>query len=201
MLSPSKSNPPDLDLARQAQDGNLAAFNALVARYQSLAYNITYRITGSADSAGDATQEAMILAYRKIRQYRGGSFKAWLGRIATNCAYDRLRARQRRRSESIEDIVEDEDRNPALVDGSPSPEERALSGELSEAITAAITRLSPDQQAVLVLVDLNGFNYDEASAALGVSLGTIKSRLSRARAAVRQILLERPELLPDNLRH
>ncbi|NPV07513.1 MAG: sigma-70 family RNA polymerase sigma factor [Anaerolineae bacterium] len=187
-------------MASLAQQGDLAAFNVLVQRYQSLAYNVTYRITGDADLASDATQEALILAYRKIGQFRGGSFRAWLARIATNCAYDQLRSRQRHRASSIEDLVEEHDRVAELVDDRVSPEDAALGAELSRAIAAAVLKLPPDQRSVIVLVDFNQFNYDEAADALGLSLGTVKSRLSRARGRVREMLLEHPELLPAGLR-
>ncbi|MGI6208495.1 MAG: RNA polymerase sigma factor [Anaerolineae bacterium] len=197
---PVKSTSTDLELASLAQQGNLRAFNLLVERYQTLVYNITYRIAGNPDLANDATQEALILAYRKIGQFRGGSFRAWLARIATNCAYDQLRSRRRHNSTSIEDMVEEEDRAPQLVDNGVSPEEAVLATELSEAINSAVLTLPPDQRSVLVLVDFNQLNYDEAAAALGISLGTVKSRLSRARAKVREALLDHPELLPPELR-
>lgn len=199
-LSLSKSKLSDADLAHQAQAGNLPAFNALVERHQSLAYNITYRLTGDRDAADDATQEAFLLAYRKIDQFRGGSFRAWIARIATNCAYDSLRSKKRARTSSIDDMVEDEERCPALVSTGQSPEQHAVAAELSRAIMAAIGSLAPDHKAVVVLVDLNGLDYEEAAAALGVSLGTVKSRLSRARAKVRDALMAHPELLPPSMR-
>jgi RNA polymerase sigma-70 factor (ECF subfamily) len=97
-------------------------------------------------------------------------------------------------------MVEEEDRAPQLVDNGVSPEEAVLATELSEAINSAVLTLPPDQRSVLVLVDFNQLNYDEAAAALGISLGTVKSRLSRARAKVREALLDHPELLPPELR-
>lgn len=190
----------DTDLITQAQGGSLGAFNALVQKYQPLVFNVAYRLTGNSEYAEDACQEAFILAYRKLGQFRGGSFRAWLARIATNCSYDSLRAKQRRRTNSIEELVEEEERSAVLVNGTHSPEEHAIAAELSGAIDKAIGRLPPDQRAVLVLVDVNGFDYDEAAAALGCSLGTVKSRLSRARAKVRDILLAHPELLPPSFR-
>jgi RNA polymerase sigma-70 factor, ECF subfamily len=190
----------DIDLITQAQGGSLGAFNALVQRYQPLVFNVAYRLTGNSDAAEDACQEALILAYRKLGQFRGGSFRAWLARIATNCSYDSLRAKQRRRTNSIDEMVEEEERCPELVNGTHSPEELALASELSGAINGAIGRLPPDQRAVLVLVDINGLDYDEAATALDCSLGTVKSRLSRARAKVRDILMANPELLPPSFR-
>jgi len=195
-----KRDSAESELIARAQTGDLGCFNLLVQRYQQLAYNVAYRLTGDADSADDATQEAFILAYRKLGQYRGGSFRAWLARIATNCAYDCLRARKRSRASSIEEMVEAEERNPELVNHRQSPEQQALASELSHAIGRAIIDLPPDQRAVLVLVDLNGLDYDEAALALNMPLGTVKSRLSRARAKVREALMASPELLPGSLR-
>lgn len=199
--APVKSILTDLDLASQAKQGCLEAFNILVMRHQALLYNVAFRVTGNADLAADATQEAFILAYRKIGQFRGGSLRAWLARIATNCAYDQLRSRRRHGASSIEDMVEQEDRLAQLVDPGASPDEAAVSSELGRAISAAILTLPPDQRSVIILVDYNHFNYEEAAEALGTSLGTVKSRLSRARARVRAILvLNHPELLPEGLR-
>jgi len=198
---PVKSIGSDQDLVRRAKQGHLDAFNVLAARHQTLMYNIAYRITGSADLAEDATQEALIHAYRKIGQYRGGSLRAWLARIATNSSYDQLRSRRRQGATSIEEMVEEEDRLVQLVDRAASPEEEAVSGELGRAIASAVLGLPPDQRSVVVLVDYNHFDYEEAAEALDISLGTVKSRLSRARARLREVLLEtHPELLPDRFR-
>lgn len=190
----------DMDLIARAQGGSLAHFNLLVQRYQSLVFNVAYRLTCNAEAAEDAAQETFILAYRRLGQFRGGSFRAWLARIATNCAYDSLRAKQRHRTGSIEELIEDEERSPALVNGRHSPEELALASELSAAIDAAIAALPADQRTVLVLVDINGFDYGEAASAMDTSLGTVKSRLSRARAKVRDALMAHPELLPPSTR-
>jgi len=194
-----KSNPSDQELAKQAQNGDLTAFNLLVERYQALLFNISYRLVGDYETAGDVTQEAFIRAFRRVRQYRGGSMRAWLARIATNCAYDSLRSRKRVAAVGLDDLV-DEDRSAWLVNGSRSPEERVLAIELSEAVNKAVQQLPSDQAAVLVLIDLNGFSYEEASEALGVSLGTVKSRLSRGRAKVRDFFRSCPELLPSGIR-
>ncbi|NLT43822.1 MAG: sigma-70 family RNA polymerase sigma factor [Anaerolineae bacterium] len=198
---PVKSSPADPDLVREAKKGSLTAFNALAARHQTLLYNVAYRVTGNPDLAADATQEALILAYRRLHQYRGGSLRAWLARIATNCAYDQLRARKRQSTTSLEDMVEEEDRLGALEDPHASPEDAALATELGEAIAAAVLTLPEDQRSVIALVDYNHFDYEETAQALDISLGTVKSRLSRARARVRNELLRRhPELLASRMR-
>lgn len=194
--TPVKSTAVDLELVREAKKGSLTAFNTLAVRHQTLLYNVAYRITGNVDLASDATQEALILAYRRLHQYRGGSLRAWLARIATNCAYDQLRVRKRQNATSLEDMVEEEDRLGVLEDPGASPEDSAMASELGEAISAAVLSLPTDQRSVIVLVDYNHFDYQETAEALDISLGTVKSRLSRARARVREELTRHhPELL------
>ena len=119
-------------------------------------------------------------------------------RIASNAARDFLRARRRRPAESLDEFLLDPGFQPAS--GDPSPEQQALRGELGAEIQRAIVSLPEDQRAILVLVDVQGFGYEEAAGAIGASLGTVKSRLSRARARVRDYLLQREELLPQGFR-
>lgn len=190
-------------LIQDARQGNLDAFNGLVLHYQDMAYNVAYRIIGEHGAAGDATQEAFISAYRKIEQYRGGSFKAWLLRIVSNCCYDELRRRKRQpvtplTPESDEgDMFED----PTWIeDESASPEERSEQVELQEAIQHCIGELEEKYKTVLVLVDVEGFDYETASEVAGAPLGTIKSRLARARQRVQHCLQGFWELLPELFR-
>lgn len=186
-----------IDAARQ---GNLAAFNRLVLTYQGLTYNLAYRILSNADSAEDAAQEAFIKAYRHLGQYRGGSFKAWLLRIVTNVCYDQLRHKQRRPAGSLEDLAVDEDHAADLVDKAEEPADYALRQELSRAIQAGINQLPAEQRIVLTLSDIEGLSYEEIAVVMDTSLGTVKSRLSRARAKLRDFLLQQQELLPPRYR-
>ncbi len=184
-------------LIRAAQRGNLDAFNELVLTYQHRIYNLAYRILGDPAAAEDATQETFIAAYRKIGSFRGGSFISWLLRIVANRCYDELRRQKRRPSIPLEEIdVGEEEANPALINGGESPEERAERAELARFLQAAITTLPPDQRMVLVLSDVEGLSYAEIAATVGVPVGTVKSRLARARARLRDLLQERGELLP-----
>ncbi len=186
-----------IDAARQ---GNLAAFNRLVLTYQGLTYNLAYRILSNADSAEDAAQEAFIKAYRHLGQYRGGSFKAWLLRIVTNVCYDQLRHKQRRPAGSLEDLAVDEDHAADLVDKAEEPADYALRQELSRAIQTGINQLPAEQRIVLTLSDIEGLSYEEIAVVMDTSLGTVKSRLSRARAKLRDFLLQQQELLPPRYR-
>jgi len=188
-------------LAAAAQQGDLGAFNQLVIHYQKLAYHVAYRILSDADAAADATQDAFLRAFRAIGQYRGGSFKAWILRIVTNTCYDQLRAKQRRPAASLEALlVSDLVPTPSFVDQAESPEAYAERQELSQAIQAGINTLPPDQRIALTLCDVAGMSYQEIAKATRVSLGTVKSRISRARAKLRSYLLAQQELLPAQYR-
>jgi RNA polymerase sigma-70 factor (ECF subfamily) len=190
----------DIDLLRAAQGGQVSAFNQLVLTYQGLVYNVAYRILGDADAAADATQDTFLKAYQHLPRFRGGSPKAWLLRIVTNTCYDQLRTWRRRQVQSLDDTLVAADHLSLLADDRELPDVSVLRGELTDAIQAIILQLPPNQRITLVLADLQGLRYEEIAAALGVSMGTVKSRLSRARARVRDALLESGDLLPDSYR-
>ena len=195
---------PDFDepaLIAAAQRGHLPAFNQIILHYQGLAYNVAYRIMNDADAAADATQDGFIKAFKRLSQYRGGSFKAWLLRIITNTCYDALRAQRRRPTESLEsEEDEDSDHDARLVDHAERPEAFAIRRELAEALQGAIQKLPPDQRVTLILSDIEGLDYQEIADATQAALGTVKSRLSRARARLRELLQAQAELLPARYR-
>ncbi|MCD6290612.1 MAG: sigma-70 family RNA polymerase sigma factor [Anaerolineae bacterium] len=185
---------------RAAQGGQLSAFNQLVMWYQGLAYNVAYRILGDPDAAADATQDSFLKAYRSLKSFRGGAFKSWLLRIVTNTCYDRLRAQKRRPTSSLDDLTIDPEHATQLTYEGEGPEEHMLRWELSDLIQEGIRRLPEDQRTTLVLADIEGLSYQEIAEITGVQLGTVKSRLSRGRARLRDYLLERQELLPKRYR-
>jgi len=190
-------------LIQDALEGNLNAFNNLVLHYQDIAYNVAYRIMGEHGAADDAAQEAFISAYEKLDQYRGGSFKAWLLRIVTNACYDELRRKQRQPVTPLKPELDDGEtlENPYWIeDDSPSPEEGFEESELQEAIQHCINNLDKKFKTILVLVDVEGLDYETASEVVGRPLGTIKSRLARARKRVQKCLQGFRELLPDLFR-
>jgi RNA polymerase sigma-70 factor, ECF subfamily len=190
-------------LIREAQHGSLEAFNSLVLAYQANLYNTALRILGDEDLAEDATQEAFISAFRALRSYRGGSFKAWLLRTVTNACYDELRRRKRRPSTPLEpeDELGEEMESPRwLQDPSASPEDQLDQAELEHAIQHCLESLPTDFKAVVVLADLQGLDYTEVARAVHVPLGTIKSRLARARLRLRDCLKAFGELLPAAFR-
>ncbi|MCB2178633.1 sigma-70 family RNA polymerase sigma factor [bacterium] len=190
-------------MVEYALQGDLDAFNRLVLAYQDIAYNVAYRVLGERTGAEDAVQDAFLSAYRKLKTYRGGSFKAWLLRIVTNACYDELRRQKRRPTVALQPTNTDDEEieSPAwLEDPGESPEEAALRVELSNAIQHCLDGLDTDFRVVVVMVDIQGMDYAEAAEAVSSPLGTIKSRLARARARLQDCLRGFGELLPGAFR-
>lgn len=187
-------------LIRQAKRGDLEAFNRLVIEYQTLAFNIALRVMGDMPSAADATQEAFLSAFKGIKKFRGGSFRSWLLRIVTNACYDEIRRRKRRPAASL-DALEDEgefiDSDAGVWGGSEPdhPEVESERAELRRAIEFCLNQLPADFRVVAVLVDVQGHDYQATSEVIGKPVGTVKSRLARARERLRECLAGRRELL------
>ena len=189
-------------LVETAQRGDVESFNALVRLYEGRLYNLCYRMLGDADSAADAAQDAFLSAFRNLRSFRGGSFRSWILRIATNTCYDVLRARKRRPTTSL-DIETDggEDSAPLqIADSAESPDDFALRRELAAAIQQGLATLPEEQRIILILSDIQGLAYEEIAEITDTNLGTVKSRLSRGRARLRDVL-KAGELLPARYRH
>jgi RNA polymerase sigma-70 factor (ECF subfamily) len=186
---------PDDRLIARAQDGDLAAFNCLVERYQGPVYNLCYRLTGDRESAEDAAQEAFLSAYRAIRGFAGGNVRSWLLRIAANASKDELRRRRRKDLALSLDAMFDSEDHPIEV---PDPEEGAdsliLRKEVGAALQSALLQLPFDQRQAIVLVDLYDFRYEEVAAQMKTSTGTVKSRIHRGREKLRQIIESSSEL-------
>lgn len=187
-------------LVQEAVSGNLDAFNRLVLEYQSLAFNVAYRILYDAELAEDATQTAFISAYKNLLKFRGGSFKAWLIRIVTNACYDELRRKKRQPTtplEPLSDETDEEMESPSwLADDSRSPEEITEQAELEYAVQHCLENLPEDYKLIVMLVDIQGFDYSEASKVVQRPLGTVKSRLARGRMKMQDCLQGFWELLP-----
>jgi RNA polymerase sigma-70 factor (ECF subfamily) len=186
-----------------ALEGDLDAFNRLVLAYQDIAYNVAYRVMGERTSAEDAVQDAFISAFRKLKSFKGGSFKAWLLRIVTNACLDELRRQKRRPTIPLQPVGSDDEEIESpdwLEDPGESPEEAVLRVELSSAIQNCLDRLENDFRVVVVLVDIQGMDYAEAAETVKTPLGTIKSRLARARAKLQDCLSTIGELLPGKFR-
>ena len=186
---------------KAAQRGDLTAFNALVLTYQRQVFNLCYRTLGNPEDAADATQDALLSAFRGLRTFNGGAagLRPWLLRIAVNTCYDQLRRRQRRAVDSLDamrtaDPEHDVSAAERVADPGVGPEQHSLSAETARQIQAAIECLPPDQRLTVILCDVQGFSYDEAAQVMAIELGTVKSRLSRARAQLRELLIQKGEL-------
>src|ERR671919_1150184 len=190
-------------LIQDAQAGSLDAFNALVLHYQDSVFNTALRILGDEDLASDATQEAFLSAFRSITSFRGGSFKAWLMRTVTNACYDELRRQKRRPTIPLEpetDEGEEMDSPRWLADPNMTPDQKAEADELEHALQHCLNNLPLEFKTVVVMADIQGMDYSEVSVAVRVPLGTIKSRLARARLRLRECLQGFSELLPTSFR-
>jgi RNA polymerase sigma-70 factor, ECF subfamily len=197
----------DLDeptLIQSARRGDLQAFNTLVDRYQDLLFRIAVRMLGDQDSAADATQTAWISAFHHLHGYRGGQFKTWLARVVVNACYDEIRRKHRRREVALVPTNGDgEEMDGAywLADRAPSVEEQVDMKEFDRVVNECLQSLKPVFRSMLILVDIEGLSYEEAAAAAGVPLGTVRSRVARARVALRKCLQEATDLTPDPQRY
>lgn len=186
---PADSAAEDHLIAR-SQAGDVQAFNLLVERYQQRVYAVCFRMLKNAD-AEDVTQEVFLAAFHAIRRYRGGSLIAWLLRIATNKSLDFLRAGMRRPAVSL-DMARSTDAGQFEVgDPGEAPDEHVLRAELAHTLEQKLAELPPEQRLVIILSDIQGYSHEEIVTATGWPTGTVKSRLSRARARLRDTLRSR----------
>lgn len=175
----------ETNLIELARRGDEAAFNQLVEKYHRLAYNLAYRFLGQAAGADDATQDAFISAWQGLKKFRGGNFKSWLLQIVANACRDYLRSQRRHPNVSYESLPVP----PAPPSGNP---ERSL--ELGEALQKGLARLPEEQRLAVILSDVIGLSYEEMAEAMKCSIGTVRSRLSRGRASLRDWLVAQGEL-------
>lgn len=179
------------DWIKMAVHGDVEAFNQLVLLYQDRVFNLAYRIMGHFQAAEDITQETFLTAFIKLHTYRGGSFKSWLLRIASNQCYDQFRRDKSRPTIPLEPLNsngEEVESTHLLVDPAPSPQSVLETSEFWGEIQQFLNRLSPEYRMAVILVDIQEMNYSEAAAAMGISLGTMKSRLVRGRLKLREMM-------------
>lgn len=177
----------DESLIAQAREGDADAFRTLVDRHHLSIFNIVLRTVRDPALAEDVTQDAFLRAWRSAGQFRGGNVRGWLMRIAVNRAYDTLRSRKRRPSDSLDAL--DYEPVPQWSSGAvatEAPDAYSARAALSERLERLLSLLPDDQRTALLLVDMQGFSYDEAAGIMAVAPGTIKSRISRARARLRE---------------
>lgn len=190
-----KASDADSDVVSRFQDGDESAFEDLVRRHEREAYQAAYRILGNSEDAQEAVQESFLRAFRALKAFRGeAAFKTWLTGIVINvCRNHAAKSEEKLRRLSISaDCGEDDDgapRTPLINDPGPGPEQSALGSELRKAVEAALDRVGAEHREVLVLREIQGMEYEELAAALNCPVGTVKSRLCRARRALREALL------------
>lgn len=183
----------DTELVDAARQGDQAAFGVLVEKYQAMAYSLALRMTSNPDDAADATQEAFLNAWRALGGFQGqSSFSTWLYRLTSNACIDLLRRSKRRPtfSMTVTDEGDEELQETEVPDERWSPERELERSETHRAIQAGLNSLSPEHREVLILRELEGLSYQEIAQALELEEGTVKSRIARARLALREFLLK-----------
>lgn len=178
-----------IQAARLGDDG---AFGTLIDLYRSAAERVAQQILHTEEAAADAVQEAMIKAHRAMARFQEGNFRSWFLRIVTNTCYDHLRRQRRRAAVSLDELTEQAglDYLPADEYVADDPESVVIQSEGMRMLLAAIDDLPEYHRSVVMLVDVQGYDYAEAAEMLGLPLGTVKSRLSRARSALRDHLVK-----------
>jgi len=177
----------DSELVARSKNGDLDSFNELVERYQRMAYNLALRMLGDPAAAEDATQDALFSAWKNIRGFRGDNFRAWLLRITANACRDQLRKLKRRPSIPLESLPFE----PQAPPSSESPEDYVLRREVGAEIQRGLARLPSEQRLAVILCDIQGLSYEEIAGVMKCSLGTVRSRISRGRAQLRDYLLQK----------
>ena len=173
-------------------NGNVNAFEALVREYEKNVYNLALRMTGSSEDAYDMSQEAFIKAYNSLASFRGDSkFSVWLYRIVSNVCLDYIRSRSRKPSVSLSAENEDgEEVEIDIADEEQTPENLLDRRLTRDAVQRGLQSLPPDHREILLLREIQGLSYDEISEALGLEVGTVKSRIFRARKKLCAFLVD-----------
>lgn len=191
-------HPDDYILVKRTKDGEPEAFDELVRRYETKIYTLAYRFTGNHADAGDLAQETFIRVYQSLSSFRGdSSFATWLYRVASNVCRDELRRQQRRKKVSLDEMLQ-QPSGPALYSAEESPQEALEKAEIRELVQGCLDELSEEHRLILVMREIQGLSYEEMADTLDCNLGTVKSRLSRARQALKQRMKGKKELLDED---
>ena len=189
----------EMELVHAAAGGSEEAFGELVHQYENKVYHLALRLCGNPEDASDVAQEAFLSAWKGLPNFRGESgFTTWLYRLVNNAAIDHLRRTKKQRCDVS---LDDEDSPLDAADTAPGPQETAEVSELQKAVADGLLQMNEDHRQVLVLREIRQLSYEEISRVVQLDLGTVKSRISRARNSLRKILLESGNLsgyLPSN---
>jgi len=179
-------------LIKQAIRGDAYAFEQLMRKHESRMYSVALRMCGNREDAQDCVQDAMLRIYRALDRFKGqSSFSTWVYRITMNTCLDELRRRKVRASTSLDSLLES---GWSPTDETDTPEHHAIDAERRKALSGAIQSLPEDMRSAIVLREMQGLSYEEISDVLSVNVGTIKSRISRGREKLRQLITGQPEL-------
>jgi len=189
---------PEKDLIEKAQKMDVQAFEQLVEKYQKKVFNIAFSMLNNMDDASDISQEVFIKAFKSIKHFKqNSSFSTWLYRITVNTCLDELRKRKNKSNVfSIDQVIhlESGEVTRQLEDDRPTPDSMVENNELRALVRDSISQLSDELKEVIILRDINGLSYDDIADMLDCPLGTVKSRINRARNALKEILKRKIEL-------
>ena len=187
-------------LLERSKAGDIAAFEMLIEAYQKKIFNLAFRMIGNYDDAGDLAQEALIRIFKSISNFKEqSSLSTWIYRITTNVCLDEIRKKKNRKVLSLDEEIhaEDGDMQRQIMSDDPLPDELMEKEEFRQIISSAIESLPEDQKLVTTLRDIQGLSYDEIARVLDCPAGTVKSRINRARFALKNVLISKRELLNE----
>jgi RNA polymerase sigma-70 factor, ECF subfamily len=190
-MSLMMTNTEERLLIDRCKNGDKAAFDRLIRAYEKRVYNLAYRLSGNYDEANDISVDALLRVFQAIRLFRGdANFSTWLFRIVTNVFLDRRKRMKNKQHLSLEEYIELEENSVTrqVEDPAPTPDEVAEAGERREKMQEAIATLPDYQRAMIVLYHTEGLSYEEISQVMSMPIGTVKSRLNRARLVLREKL-------------
>ena len=190
-------------LVQRAKQGNMEALEELLQRHEKIVYYIVLRTMGAGEDVKDISQEVFLKAYRNLSKFDGKStFSTWIYRIAVNTCIDEMRKRKGKQTYSLDAELEQEDGNyqRQFADTADTPEQSLIRQELRQEVVTALEQLSPEHKTALVLREMQGFSYEEISEITQTPLGTVKSRISRAKIQLKEEILKLREQNPNSMR-
>lgn len=193
-------NESEKELIEKAKSGDVEAFEKLIEGCQKKVFNIAFRMIGNYDDASELAQEVFLKAYKSIKNFKGDSlFNTWIYKVTTNVCLDEIRKRKNKKVISLDEDIEYDgsEIKRQIKDETPGPELTAESNELKKAVNESINVLPEDYKTVIILRDIQGFSYEEISNIINCPEGTVKSRINRARQALKKILQQKRELLSE----
>ncbi|MFZ5645449.1 MAG: RNA polymerase sigma factor [Bacillota bacterium] len=194
-------HPDDEHLVKRSREGDADAFDELVKKYQSKVFTVAYRFMGNHADANDLAQDAFIRAYQALSSFRGdSSFATWLYRITSNVCRDEIRKQNRYKKVSLDEMMTQPGGGPNLTAADLTPEESLDRVELRDTVQRHLNSLSSEHRLILVMRDIQGLSYEEIASSLDCTLGTVKSRLNRARQTLKKRIIEQRELFDNEVR-